>query len=163
MADWKPSTTVAAVVEQGGRLLMIEEHTADGLRLNQPAGHLDPGETLVQAAVRETLEETGWTVAPQAVLGTYMARYANASRGIDVTYLRHTFVCSPVSHDPCRALDTGIVRALWLTPDEILATPERHRSPLVSRAVLDWLAGRRYPLELVWTHDSALTAPDGAP
>jgi 8-oxo-dGTP pyrophosphatase MutT (NUDIX family) len=161
MAYWKPSSTVAAVVERDGRLLMVEEHTSDGLRLNQPAGHLDPGESLAQAAVRETLEETGWHVAPEALLGLYMARYRNRREGVDVTYLRHAFVCRALSHDARRPLDTGIVRALWMTPGEILAVPERHRSPAVARTVADWLAGRRFPLELIWTAPDAFDAgPD---
>jgi 8-oxo-dGTP pyrophosphatase MutT (NUDIX family) len=155
MAYWKPNATVAAVVERDGRLLMVEEHTAEGLRLNQPAGHLDPDETLAQAVVRETLEETGWRVEPVALLGLYMARYANAAEGTDVTYLRHAFVCRAVSHDPSRALDDGIVGAAWMTPDEILAARARHRSPLVERTVLDWRAGRRFPLDLIWTHPDA--------
>ncbi len=159
---WKPNTTVAAVVERDGRLLMVEEHTPDGLRLNQPAGHLDPGESLQQAAVRETLEETGWRVEPTALLGLYMARYANAREGVDVTYLRHAFVCRPLSHDASRPLDDGIVRALWMTPDEILAARERHRSPAVERTVLDWVAGRRFPLDLVWTHPEAAAGPKGS-
>jgi 8-oxo-dGTP pyrophosphatase MutT (NUDIX family) len=156
MADWKPNATVAAVVERDGRLLMIEEHTSEGLRLNQPAGHLDPGESLQQAAVREALEETGWHVEPTAVLGLYMARYASVKDGVDVTYLRHAFVCRPLSHDAARPLDIGIVRALWMTPDEILAERARHRSPVVERTVRDWLAGRRFPLDLIWTHPDAV-------
>jgi 8-oxo-dGTP pyrophosphatase MutT (NUDIX family) len=152
MAYWKPNATVAAVIERDGRLLMIEEHTSEGLRLNQPAGHLDPGESLQQAAVREALEETGWHVEPTALLGLYMARYASVKEGVDVTYLRHAFVCRPLSHDAARPLDTGIVRAFWMTPDEILTERARHRSPAVERTVLDWLAGRRFPLDLIWTH-----------
>jgi len=163
MDYWKPNATVAAVVERDGRLLMVEEDTPDGLRLNQPAGHLDPGETLQQAAVRETLEETGWSVEPVAMLGLYMARYVSARAGVDVTYLRHAFVCRPMSQDAGRALDTGIVRALWMTPAEILACADRHRSPLVSRTVADWLAGRRFPLDLVWTDPGVLAAGDAGP
>jgi 8-oxo-dGTP pyrophosphatase MutT (NUDIX family) len=153
---WKPSATVAAVVERDGRLLMVEEHTPEGLRLNQPAGHLDPGETLQDAAVRECLEETGWDVEPVALLGVYMGRYASVKEGVDVTYLRHAFVCRALRHDPVRVLDTGIVRALWLAPGEILADPARHRSPLVALTVEDWLAGRRFPLDLIRTHPDAL-------
>jgi 8-oxo-dGTP pyrophosphatase MutT (NUDIX family) len=156
MSDWKPSSTVAAVVERDGRLLMVEEHTPDGLRLNQPAGHLDPGETLQDAAVRECLEETGWRVEPVALQGLYMGRYASAREGVDVTYLRHAFVCRPLSHDADRPLDHGIVRALWMTPAEILAAEDRHRSPLVARTVHDFVSGRRFPLDLVWTHPDAL-------
>jgi 8-oxo-dGTP pyrophosphatase MutT (NUDIX family) len=162
MGYWKPNATVAAVVERDGRLLMIEEHTSEGLRLNQPAGHLDPGESLQQAAVREALEETGWHVEPTALLGLYMARYASAKEEVDVTYLRHAFVCRPLSHDAARPLDVGIVRAFWMTPDEILAERARHRSPAVERTVRDWLAGRRFPLDLIWTHPDAV-APRPAP
>jgi 8-oxo-dGTP pyrophosphatase MutT (NUDIX family) len=160
MDYWKPNATVAAIVERDGRLLMVEEDTPEGLRLNQPAGHLDPGETLQQAAVRETLEETGWSVEPVALLGLYMARYTSARAGVDVTYLRHAFVCRPLSHDAARRLDTGIVRALWMTPEEILSSPDRHRSPLVARTVADFLAGRRFPLDLVWTDPGVLAAGD---
>jgi 8-oxo-dGTP pyrophosphatase MutT (NUDIX family) len=163
MDIWKPSTTVAAVIEHDGLLLMIEEHTALGLRLNQPAGHLDPGETLQQAVVRETLEETAWTVEAIALQGVHMARFVNAAAGVDVTYLRHTFLCRPISHDPTRALDEGIVRAFWMSPAEILACPQHHRSPLVERAVLDFLANRRADLDIVWTHDSALDLTPAGP
>ena len=156
MDYWKPNTTVAAIVEREGRLLMVEEQTADGIRLNQPAGHLDPGETLVDAAVRETLEETGHVVEPVAFIGIYMATTLSQSSGAPVTYLRHAFACRVVSHDPARALDDGIVRAVWLTPQEIAAMRERHRSPLVERTVADYLAGRRLPLDVVYTHASAL-------
>lgn len=156
MGYWKPNATVAAVIERDGRLLMIEEHTSQGLRLNQPAGHLDPGESLQQAAVREALEETGWHVEPTALLGCYMARYESVREGVDVTYLRHAFVCRPLSHDAARPLDTGIVRAFWMTPSEILAERARHRSPAVERTVLDWQAGRRFPLDLIWTHSDAV-------
>ncbi len=161
MAYWKPNSTVAAVVERDGRLLMVEEHTADGLRLNQPAGHLDPLESLQDAAVRETLEETGWHVEPIALLGLYMARHRNDREGVDVTYLRHAFVCRPLSHDASRPLDTGIVRALWMTPDEILAARARHRSPLVERTVLDWAGGRRFPLDLIRTDPGAVAPARG--
>lgn len=156
MDYWKPDATVAAFVERDGRLLMVEERSADGLRLNQPAGHLDPGESLAQAAVREALEETGYLVEPVAFLGVYMASSVSASSGDTVTYLRHGFVCRVVSHDPSRRLDDGIVRALWMTPAEIGAARERHRSPLVERGLSDFVAGRRYPLELVYTDPSSL-------
>jgi 8-oxo-dGTP pyrophosphatase MutT (NUDIX family) len=163
MEIWKPSTTVAAVIERDGLLLMIEEQTAFGLRLNQPAGHLDPGETLQQAVVRETLEETAWTVEAIALQGVHMARHVHAAAGVDVTYLRHTFLCRPISHDPTLALDEGIVRAFWMSPAEILACPQHHRSPLVERAVLDFLANRRADLDIVWTHESALDRAPGGP
>jgi phosphatase NudJ len=159
MDYWKPNVTVAALVERDGRLLMVEERTPEGLKLNQPAGHLDAGESLQDAAVRETLEETGWRVEPVALLGLYMARYANARTGVDVTYLRHAFVCRALSHDTDRVLDDPVVRALWMTPDEILAESARHRSPAVARTVRDWLAGRRFPLDLVWTDPETVAGP----
>ena len=142
---WKPNVTVAAIVEDGGRYLLVEEHTADGLRLNNPAGHLDPGESLLQAVARETLEETARAFTPTHLVGVYLARTGTG----DPTYLRFAFagvVSAPV---PGWKLDHGIVRALWLTPDEIEASQARHRSPLLWRCVQDHRAGRRYPLEML--------------
>lgn len=113
--------------------------------LNQPAGHLDEGESLVEAVIRETLEETAWHVQPQALLGVY--RWPHPSKPI--TYLRFAFVAKALREEPGRALDTGIERALWLTPEEIRAAQSRHRSPQVQRCLDDYLAGTRYPLELL--------------
>ena len=144
---WKPSVTVAALIEQDGRFLLVEEHTADGLRLNNPAGHLDPGESLLQAVGREVLEETARAFTPTHLVGVYLARLQRDDD--DITYLRFAFAGSVGTPEPGRALDTLIVRALWLTPAEIEATRERHRSPLLWRCVQDHLAGRRYPLELL--------------
>jgi 8-oxo-dGTP pyrophosphatase MutT (NUDIX family) len=156
MAPWKPSVTVAAVVERDGRFLMVEEETSDGIRLNQPAGHLDPGESLVQAAIRETLEETTHAFRPTALLGVYVARSRSSRNGEAVTYVRFAFTGELGASEPGRALDHGILRTLWLSADEIRACTERHRSPLVMPCVDDYLAGRRYPLDLVHTHASAL-------
>ena len=144
---WKPSVTVAALIERDGRFLLVEEHTADGLRLNNPAGHLDPGESLLQAVVREVLEETACAFTPSHLVGVYLARLQRGDD--DITYLRFAFAGSVGTPEPGRALDTPIVRTLWLTPAEIEATRERHRSPLLWRCVQDHLAGRRYPLELL--------------
>lgn len=142
---WKPDVTVAALVEREGRFLFVEEHTADGIRLNQPAGHLDEGESLVAACVRESLEETAHHVVVDALVGIYQwPRPAG-----DITYLRFAFACTAISEETGRALDTGIIRAVWLTPEEFAAQPERHRSPMVLRCLQDYLAGRRYPLELI--------------
>lgn len=143
---WKPNVTVAAVVECDGRFLLVEEETANGLALNQPAGHLEEGESLLQAVTRETLEETGWGFTPQALLGIYRWR---SPRG--VTYLRFAFVGRLDAHDATRKLDTGIVRTLWLSPGEIEVQRARHRSPQVQHCVEDYLAGARYPLALL--HD----------
>lgn len=152
---WKPSVTVAAVVERGGRFLLVEEETVDGIRLNQPAGHLDPGESLLAAAARETLEETAFSFTPTQLLGVYLWR-ATPSAGEAVTYLRFAFCGELGAHDPGRALDDGILRALWLAPAEIAARTAQHRSPLVQRCVDDYLSGARYPLELLFTHASAV-------
>lgn len=146
-AIWKPNVTVAAVVERDGRFLLVEEETEDGLRFNQPAGHLECREALVDAAARETLEETGYRFAPRFLVGVYSWR----NEAKDVTYLRFAFGGEIVGHEPERRLDEGIVAARWLTPAEIRASAGRHRSPLIVRCVDDWLAGRRYPLELL-TH-----------
>jgi 8-oxo-dGTP pyrophosphatase MutT (NUDIX family) len=156
MDPWKPNTTVAAIIERDGRFLMVEEHTPEGLRLNQPAGHLDPGESLVQAVEREALEETAHQVQAQALVGVYMSRYQNARDGVDVTYLRFAFACQSLAEVSGRALDTGIVRAVWMSPQEIRLAKPMHRSPLVGQSLEDHLAGRRYPLDLIFTHDSCL-------
>ncbi len=156
MNYWKPNTTVAAVVERDGRFLMVEENTRDGVRINQPAGHLDPGESLAQAVAREALEETAWEVEPLAGVGIYMARYLHEASGTDVTYLRFAFACRPLAHQATRPLDRGILRALWLGPDEIRACRAVHRSPFVMQAVDDYLAGRRFALDLIRTDPNCL-------
>jgi 8-oxo-dGTP pyrophosphatase MutT (NUDIX family) len=144
---FRPNVTVAAIVEHDGRFLLVEEHAADGLRLNNPAGHLEPGETLLQAVRREVLEETACAFDAEALLGVYLARLPQA--GGDLTYLRFAFRGRVGAPAAGRALDAGIVRTLWLTPQEIEASRPRHRSPLVWDCVRDHLAGRRYPLELL--------------
>ena len=150
---WTPSVTVAAVIERQGRFLLVEEETSDGVRFNQPAGHLDPLESLEQAVVRETLEETAHDFTPTALIGMYMSRYVSARTQRDVTYLRFTFA-GTVGKQHEQALDTGILRALWLTYDEIVACQATHRSPLVLRCIDDYLAGVRAPLSLLQTHPS---------
>ncbi|MDO8420406.1 MAG: NUDIX hydrolase [Rubrivivax sp.] len=156
---WSPSVTVAAIIESEGRFLVVEEHTPEGLRLNNPAGHLDPGESPQQGVVRETLEETARHFVPEALVGVYLSRFTRPATGEDVTYLRLAY-CGRVGEPlPGRGLDTGIVRTLWLTPDELRASSSRHRSPLVLRCVEDHLAGRRYPLDLLTT-DASLYAPE---
>jgi 8-oxo-dGTP pyrophosphatase MutT (NUDIX family) len=142
---WMPHVVAAAIVEQDGRFLLVEEHTAEGLRLNQPAGHWERGETLIEAVRREALEETAHHVEPLALLGGYTTHYPRR----DITYLRFAYICSVIGFDAERALDDGIVRAVWLTPEELAASPVPHRSPLVMRCVQDYLAGRRFPLDFV--------------
>jgi 8-oxo-dGTP pyrophosphatase MutT (NUDIX family) len=156
---WHPSVTVAAIIEHGGRYLLVEEHTPEGLKLNNPAGHLEPGESPEQGVVREALEETARVFTPQAVVGVYLSRFNRPATGEDVTYLRLAF-CGAVGEALTgRVLDEGIVRTLWLTPKEVRASAARHRSPLVQRCIEDHLAGRRFPLALITT-DASLQAPD---
>ncbi|MDO9404203.1 MAG: NUDIX hydrolase [Polaromonas sp.] len=167
---WKPSVTVAAVIERivdGQRqFLLVEEETRDGLKLNNPAGHLDPGENPFQACVRETMEETAFHFQPTALVGIYMTRFARAPSGADedrnatdVTYMRFTFCGELGAHVAGQALDEGIVRAVWLTESEIRACAHMHRSPLVITCLDDYLAGKRYPLALVTTDASVYTRP----
>jgi 8-oxo-dGTP pyrophosphatase MutT (NUDIX family) len=160
---FRPSVTVAAVVEHDGRFLLVEEHTPEGLRLNNPAGHLDAGESPLQAVVRETLEETACPFEPEALLGVYLARFQRPVSGEDITYVRFAFRGRVGAPLPGRTLDTPIVRTLWLTPEELLASRERHRSPLVWRCVQDHLAGRRFPLALLQTDDSVFGSGPLAP
>ncbi len=145
MTVWKPHVTVAAVVERANRFLMVEE-TAEGRRvLNQPAGHLEPGESLLEAMVRETREETGWEVEGLALVGIYRWLHPKRSK----TFLRVTFAARALSHNPAQSLDEGILGTHWLTCDELTAAARQLRSPLVLQSATDYLAGRRYPLELL--------------
>lgn len=156
MNEFKPKVTAAAIVERQGHFLLVREHTADGIRLNQPAGHLDPFETLAHAAARETLEETGWTVEPTGLVGMYLSRYQSADQSTDVTYLRFTFLCEPLSHDPGRALDDGIIEAVWLSAEQVRGSVAEHRSPQVLQSLEDHLAGRLFPLECLTTDPRCL-------
>jgi len=156
---WKPNVTVAAIIEDAGRFLLVEEHTPEGLRLNTPAGHLDPGESPEEGAVREALEETARVFTPQCVVGVYLARFKRPSRDEDVTYLRIAFGGTAGAPDPARALDTGIERTLWMTLDEVRASRARHRSALVLQCLEDFAAGKRYPLDLVHS-DATLYDPE---
>ena len=161
-ARWKPSVTVAAVVERAGRYLLVEEHTPEGLKLNQPAGHLDPGESPQQAVVRECLEETACAFVPQALLGVYLARFERPARdgqaAEGITYLRFAYCGTVGEPEPGRALDQPIVRTLWLTPDELRAQAHRLRSPLVLRCIADHAAGVRHGLDVVQA-DPSLQQP----
>jgi 8-oxo-dGTP pyrophosphatase MutT (NUDIX family) len=144
---WKPTVTVAAVAVRDGAFLLVEEETELGRLFNQPAGHLEPDESLLQGVVRETLEETGYTFEPQALLGVY--RWHHPRKG--ETYLRFAFCGQVIGHDPERALDQGIVCAHWMNYPQIKWSCERHRSPLVMRCVEDYLAGKRFSLDVL-TH-----------
>ena len=146
---WRPHVTVATVVARDGLFLLVEENVRGQIVLNQPAGHLDPDETLQAAAVRETLEETGWDVALTCLLGVQQWRSPSGRQ-----FVRFTFAADAVRHHPARALDLGIVRALWLGRDDIAAAGDRLRSPMVLASVDDWLAGRRLPLDAVRSLDA---------
>jgi len=144
---WNPEVTVAAIVERDGRFLMVEEKIAGRLVLNQPAGHLEDRETLIEAVVRETREETAWRLTPEAVVGTYLWRNPENDR----SFLRFTFCGRVDDHQAAQPLDTGIVRAVWLSHEQLLAQPGRLRSPLVLRCLEDYLRGQRQPLTSVAT------------
>ena len=151
---WKPNVTVAAIIERDGRYLLVEEHTVEGLRLNNPAGHLDPAESPAQACAREALEETTHLFTPTHLVGIYLSRFQRESTGEDITYLRMAFGGELGDAQAGRSLDSGIVRTVWMTPDEVRASRERHRSPLVLRCIEDHLAGQRHALDLVYTDPS---------
>lgn len=155
---WKPSVTVAAIIERDGRYLLVEEHTPEGLRLNNPAGHLDPGEGPEQGVAREALEETAFTFTPTALVGVYLSRFQRASTGEDITYLRFAYSGDLGAFDPGRTLDTGIVRTVWMSPEEVRASADRHRSPLVLRCIEDHRAGQCFPLATVHTDLSVFQA-----
>ncbi len=142
---WKPSVTVAAVIERDGKFLLVEEVANGEVVFNQPAGHWERGETLPDACVRETLEETAYHFRPTALVGIYRWRHPAK----DVTFLRFAFRGEVTSHVRERGLDEGILRAVWMTPDEIAAVRARHRSPLVQACVEDYLSGRSFPLALL--------------
>ena len=149
---WKPHVTVAAIIERDGRFLFVEEHTPEGLRLNNPAGHLDPGESPVEACVRETMEETAFEFTPNFLVGVYLSRSIQ-----DVTYLRFAFCGDLGTFNPTRNLDTGITRTLWLTANEVRQSCNLLRSPLVLRCMEDYLKGQRYSIDLIYT-DPSVTA-----
>lgn len=142
---WKPNVTVAAVVMRDGKFLLVEEETEAGLAFNQPAGHLEAGESLIDAVIRETLEETAYHFKPTHLIGVYNWKHP----GKDVTYLRFAFGGELRGFEAARELDEGIVAARWLTLDEVKATQARHRSPLILRCIEDQMAGKAGPLDLL--------------
>ena len=144
---WKPNTTVAAIIEQDGRFLMVEENTTEGIRINQPAGHLDEGETILNATTREVLEETAYDFTPTGLLGIY--HWQRPAK--DITYLRFAFIGKLGMHHAERELDRGIIRALWMTLEELEATQPIHRSPQVLKCVRDYLTGQHFSLAVL-TH-----------
>jgi 8-oxo-dGTP pyrophosphatase MutT (NUDIX family) len=147
---WKPSVTVAAVVEHNGRFLFVEEESDGLIVINQPAGHLDPDESLLHAVSREVLEETRFRFTPKALVGIYLWPHETKN----ISYLRFAFTGEITGEDKDRELDTGIIRPLWLTPEELQQQAERHRSVMVARCVDDYFAGKRYPLDLLASYFS---------
>ena len=144
---WKPNTTVAAIIEQNGKFLLVEENTDRGNRFNQPAGHLEDGETLLQAVIRETMEESAYEFMPEALLGIYHWKHPHN----DTTYLRFAFIGKIGMNYPMQELDVGIVQAVWMDINEIRDKADLMRSPQVLKCFEDYLAGKSYPLEVV-TH-----------
>lgn len=142
---WKPHATVAAIVEQDGKFLLVEESTDRGNRFNQPAGHLEDNETIFEAVVRETLEESAYDFVPEALLGIYHWKHPHN----DTTYLRFAFIGKVGKHYPEQALDEGIIRAVWMSAAEIRAAEHLTRSAQVLTCIDDYLAGKRYPLEII--------------
>ena len=152
---WKPSVTVAAIIERRAgdtrEFLLVEEHTPEGLKLNNPAGHLDPEESPEQGVIREVLEETACAFTPDRLVGIYLSRFQRPATGDDVTFVRFAFGGTVGEPEPGRSLDDGIVRTLWMTLPELRASRARHRSAHVLGCIEDYLAGRRYPLDTITT------------
>ncbi len=142
---WTPDITVAAVCEKQGRFLLVEETSKSTQKIvfNQPAGHLEPGETIVEAVIRETLEETCCHFTPEALVGLYRLEAANGK-----TYIRYTFSGSVTEVDDNYHLDPDIIRTHWMTPDKIRSNSSL-RSPIVSNCINDYLSGVRYPLDIL--------------
>jgi 8-oxo-dGTP pyrophosphatase MutT (NUDIX family) len=147
---WKPNATVAAVIEEAGRFLLVEERILGELKLNQPAGHIEHGEGIVEAAIRETLEETAYHFVPRSLIGMY--QWSPPERP-ELTYYRFAFSGELTGIEAGRVLDVDIEQAVWLTRDEIVARAEQHRSPLLLACIDDYLAGCRYPLEILRDFD----------
>lgn len=145
---WKPNVTVASIVELDGKFLMVEEESLAGPVLNQPAGHLDPDESMEDAVIRETMEETGYRFTPEAVIGSYL--WHNDDN--ETTYYRSTYSGSVCTKVVATELDDGIIRALWMSHDEIIQNENRLRSPVILESLKDYLAGKRYPLDIIKYH-----------
>ncbi len=148
--DWHPHATVAVIVEKEGKFLLVEELSSGEIVFNQPAGHIEEGETFVEAACRETLEESAWYVEPKYLTGFYVYKSGNNN----TTYHRACFYAEALKHDADRTLDEGIIRAVWMTRDEIVSNLDKLRSPMVLQCIDDYLAGKKYPLALIHEHSN---------
>lgn len=162
---WMPHITVATVVERNGRFLLIEEEVNGDTVINQPAGHWEAGETFAEAAVRETLEETGWKVEITGLVGIYEYK----PHELDYAFVRFAFAAKPIEHDTGRKLDEGIRRWFWMDQNELRQEIYRHRSPMVQQCVEDYWTVKRWPLSLVNhltdrgpAHDAPPDSDDGA-
>ncbi|MDH5471296.1 MAG: NUDIX hydrolase [Gammaproteobacteria bacterium] len=142
---WKPHATVAAIIERDNHFLVVEEKSDGQIVFNQPAGHLDPDESFLDAVIRETREETAWRLHPEAITGLYRWKQPETNR----TFVRVAFCGHCDDHRPDQKLDKGILRAVWMTRDELIAQPDKLRSPMVIRCIDDYLSGKRYPIDLL--------------
>jgi len=170
-ARWKPSVTVAGIIEQKGKFLLVEEETPEGLMLNNPAGHLEEGESPEQACVREVLEETAHAFKPNSLVGVYLSRFQRLVKKEphlltpdppeveDITYLRFAFCGELGPNNPSLKLDKGIVRTLWLSIEEIRNSRAQHRSPLLLACAEDYLKGQRFSLSSILTDNSIYVPP----
>lgn len=145
---WKPHATVAAIIERDNKFLMVEELIKGEHIFNQPAGHLDPDESLIDAVIRETQEETGWQFVPQAITGIYLWKNPDSNKHDD-TYLRVAVCGACINHAADQPLDDGVLNAVWKSRDELLDRTLKLRSPMVISCIDDYLAGKRYPLDLL--------------
>jgi 8-oxo-dGTP pyrophosphatase MutT (NUDIX family) len=155
----RPDLTVAAIVERDGEFLLVEERVGTRMVFNQPAGHVERGEQLVTAVVRETLEETAWHFKPEALVGVYFWEQPDRQR----TFMRFAFAGHVTDHDSNRRLDRGIERAVWMSHGDIVARTARLRSPMVMRCIDDYLAGQRFPLDIVRDFIREMTVVSGEP
>ena len=142
---WKPHTTVAAIIERDNKFLMVEEAINGEHVFNQPAGHLDPDESLIDAVIRETQEESAWQFIPQAITGIYLWKHPDNGK----SFLRVAFCGTCQNHDPEQRLDDGILHAVWKSRDELILQQDKLRSPMVINCIDDYLAGKRYPLDML--------------
>ena len=142
---WKPHTTVAAIIERDNKFLMVEELVNNKRVFNQPAGHLDSDESLIDATIRETFEETAWNFMPEAITGIYLWKHPDNGE----SFLRVAFCGTCDDHQPQLSLDDGIIQAVWMSRDELVSIQQQLRSPMVIDCIDDYIAGRRFPMDIL--------------